>query len=308
MKEQWIGKIDGELFTIYQYRDSADYSIGAKDSGVPDKVIAYMEKFLGTSESIKESKTSLVETKKQIKELQIQLAEAKAVNEKAIEFYNTLYTKHQDTSDRYAHDAIDFSGMVDSLTKKCAALEISRESAAETVLIETKKVLESRHTKSVQELTEAHQKEIKEQKDQILKLMEDNRLQVEEMTKLGEQFNESTAVLEGKIEEADKTHKAELESLKEQHHKQIVEKYVDCVLDFSGLQLPSQARALLGECKTEEEADDLIEKFRNAMRESSLHSMDLSDIAVVTEDRATPAEKELTHRVTQVFEGIKGKK
>ena len=47
VKAEWTGTINGKVFTIYQYKDNPEFSIGGKDSEVADQINAYFASKLG---------------------------------------------------------------------------------------------------------------------------------------------------------------------------------------------------------------------------------------------------------------------
>jgi len=85
--------------------------------------------------------------------------------------------------------------------------------------------------------------------------------------------------------------KTNLDKAEEQHKKELIKKFIECKLEFSGLNLSERVRALLEQSSSEEEAGELIERFRDALRESSLHFDSLSEVKVGT-DRDAPSKEE----------------
>ena len=261
---------------------------------------------------IKESKKpiSLLEVKRQINELQINLAEAKATNEKVAQFYNVLHMEHDKALTNYSRDVVDYNTMVDDLTKMFAAMEESRSTVAEKAIVETKKVLEARHQKISEDFNGMVDTLKAQYEEELEELRKESRKEIKTISESLGEITTSKATIAQELEEAHVKYTSEINEKDREHEKALVNKYVDCILEFSGLQIPENARALLRQCNTEKEAEDLIERIRDIMRETSLHYSGSIDNVIVNDslENVSPVEQQLYDRIETVFEGINGKK
>jgi len=88
--------------------------------------------------------------------------------------------------------------------------------------------------------------------------------------------------------------------LEKKQQKQMLHKYIECRLKFSGLNLPQDVRALLEHCRTEDEVERAIKRFRKSMKEG-LHFSSLDKIVVQETKKVDPRLSEIDKRVGLAF-------
>lgn len=125
---------------------------------------------------------------------------------------------------------------------------------------------------------------------------EDTKKKIDELTKLSESVTKQ-------IEELKKTHADEIKALD-------VKIYRELQLESSGLELGKKALALLEQAESREEVDKKLVEFRDATRDTELHSSHLNEDSRVIEDVDKDKDKvpndPVRRSVTAVLEGMHG--
>jgi hypothetical protein len=183
-----------------------------------------------------------------------------------------------------------------------ATLELADEEYAQ--LCEEKDKILTNYVKDVtklQEKTKLERIQVKNSEDKVnafVKMLKDAKEMIQVLeTKLSESakavdsakkdYDNRLASLKEAVGKETKslteTATREVKSIVEQHRKDLLNKYVECRLKFSGLSLSESAQALLEQCKTEDQVEKLIGDYRKALREG-LHFSHSGNI-VLTETR-----------------------
>ena len=128
-------------------------------------------------------------------------------------------------------------------------------------------------------------------------------------------LSESNANALNKVNEAKKkevqtlkeSHMADLKKKDEEFRKKELKQYYESKLVSSRLSLPTNALAILEQARSEKEIDDLLNEFRDVMREGALHSSALKEVKVSEARQERPADK-VAQTVGVIMEGMFGGK
>ena len=228
-----------------------------------------------------------------VKDLLIKEAIVRAELETLEEMHIQLYERYNTITGNYAEDVVRFNEMIQAHEEALAKLQESKTSLAEKTVTKVKDIM----TKQIGALeSDLNEKKVKidtlSEEIEKLKVNADNLLKASNDT-----LHRVKVEHKAKVEEMQKKHEAEMEKVK-------VLEYINCQLEFSGLALPEQARALLEKCSSKEMAAELIERFKDAMRESASYSGDLSGVTVDSEGTMPPELQRVMHSISTAFQGM----
>jgi len=126
------------------------------------------------------------------------------------------------------------------------------------------------------------------------------------------QLTEAKSKLDGiekKLKSLEEDHKAEMEDKCNESFLEgkiaVLREYFDQRLRESRLKVHENVRALLGDCVTLLDVDELIERLTKAKRRDAIHSERVTEIAVRKKDREVDSEqKRVDEEVGEIFEGF----
>lgn len=95
----------------------------------------------------------------------------------------------------------------------------------------------------------------------------------------------------------------EVKAIVEKHRKDLLHKYVECRLKFSGLSLTESARALLEQATSEDQVENIIGEYRKALREG-LHFSHSGSITLTEQKPVDSKRADIDRRVAAAF-GVK---
>lgn len=239
------------------------------------------------SEKSEDVRESVSATAKALTRQKITMAERNAELQKLEE----LYVEVSERCDRILGNA---AGDITNLSTQNADL-VNKISVMERQYATSLSELQAESVRGIEEATASLKKELVAKTNEIAQLTE--RVKTK-LTEARERADSHTAAVRDLKESHQKEIKTLTESFEARLQSELVRKYVACQLDFSGLTLPSNARALLEKCKTETEVDDMLERFRVAISESALHSSEGLSGATV------PTGTEVSEEVVKVHDSV----
>lgn len=92
----------------------------------------------------------------------------------------------------------------------------------------------------------------------------------------------------------------QIKTIVEKHRKDLLHKYVECRLKFSGLSLTESARALLEQATSEDQVEKIIGEYRKALREG-LHFSHTGNITLTEQRPVDTKRAEIDKRVGMAF-------
>jgi len=110
------------------------------------------------------------------------------------------------------------------------------------------------------------------------------------------------------VEEVEAARKEVTENLT----KEFVEQFVQFRLAETGLVVDENSRALLEECNSLDQVDDILGELRDIGRRNALHSKKIDEVVVIDSKPTDPDQADVDRKVGAVFEGfgykVKGNK
>jgi len=120
------------------------------------------------------------------------------------------------------------------------------------------------------------------------------------------QLTETTASWsEKKVEEIKEAKQSGIEEGKEVGTKTVVNEYVAYKLAELGISIGENTRALLDECVSLREVDDILEKVTDIMRRSALHSGTITEVHIETQS-VDPEQSKIDEDVRSACQGMNG--
>ena len=202
---------------------------------------------------------------KNLKE-QIEVAELQATLEVAKEEYEALHASKESVMANYVKDVskqADFNSAMKKLEASVKELDL-KLATAEASLAESNKAMDLAKKDFAQQLEAIKATNGKETKS----------------------LTEST--------------NREVKAIVEKHRKDLLHKYVECRLKFSGLSLTESARALLEQATSEEQVEKIIGEYRKALREG-LHFSHTGNITLTEQRPVDTKRAEIDRRIGAAF-------
>jgi len=221
----------------------------------------------------KESK-SVSDVAKEIRDLKVKEASTRAERDKAIELLEKLEDEEKQLKEFCSTRALE----VKILSKKLKNLTSTDEKviAALRQKLEEKVAKIKKLNKQIAEMRAAHEEEISALKESI--------------TSLKKKMSE------------------EIRRAEEDITKGLVKQFVDFRLAESGLTVDDNSRALLENCETLDQVDDVLEEIRDIKRRGALHSGLLEKVTVKSTRPVDPEQVDVNKKVGMIFEGLGYKK
>ena len=264
-------------------------------------------------------KESISTTVKEIKDLQVKEASIRAERDKAIELLEELTNENQQLQEKARKEKIlevkilinkmskvledkeqEINALISKLEEKVKIAADLKEQLEEKVKLVSKvderlnrvKTNLSNNVKSLKKsaivTNDKHEKTLLEVKENHQK-----------------KLNETVKLLEEKIEISNKeTEKKVKEEVTKEVTKEFVKSFIEYRLSETGLKVDDNSRALLENCKSLEEVDDLLDEVVDASRRSALHSESITGIHVAKQVVVDPEEEKARRQVNNVFEGM----
>jgi len=297
----------------------------------PDEIDVWKEKLFGMAEAdvdvckemysmiqsghISGQKESISTTAKEIKDLRVEEASTRAERDKAVELLEEITDENKQLEEKIRKEkAFETKILVNKISKTLEAKE--QEVDAVRAKLEEKAKLAADLTGQLEEKSkivvqvQEKLKEVKTNLSSDIKNLNESVSAAEDKhqkdlseaeKKYQKELNKVTKSMEEKIE---KTNRETKEKVKEEVTKEFVKRFIEFKLSETGLKVDENSRALLENCKSIEEVDDLLEEITDASRRSALHSDLISSIQVKKHVVVDPEEVEAERRVTDVFEGM----
>jgi hypothetical protein len=238
-------------------------------------------------ESKEDADESITSIAKELTALKIKEATERAEREVAVEAYQKLLEKLKESE----------------IKVKMVLSRATKESKRLKEAITDESVKTEDRTKEVNALRiklEEKAKVAHEAKEFI------HRLQEQE-GRATELLNEAKVAQDNKIEELQESHKKVIEQTKDKGIKEgkakLVEEYVAYKLTELGMSIGENTRALLDECMSLREVDNILEKVTDIMRRSALHSGIVEKIHMKTPP-VDPEQSKIDKDVSRAFEGM----
>jgi len=215
---------------------------------------------------------------REITDLKVKEASTRAERDKAIELLEKLEAEEKQLKGACSTRALE----VKILSKKIKDLATVDEKviAALRHKLEEKVAKVKKLNQRITRMKESHEKEINNLKESIVSL---------------------------KRRISEKIRRAE-EKAKEDITKEFIKQFVDFRLAESGLTVDSNSRALLENCETLDQVDDVFEEIRDIRRRSALHSDSLEKVTIKPTKSVDPEQVDVNEKVGMVFEGLGFKK
>jgi len=145
------------------------------------------------------------------------------------------------------------------------------------------------------------------------KVLEDafGKLSVSDLSKnaeigiLNKKLLDITESQKKQLQELLEYHKQESVKLTEAFKKQELKVYYETRLSHTGLKLPKNALALLEHADSREQVDDLLEQFRDVLREGALHSNVLTEVSLPAQGDSQQAQ--IARSIHTVLNGMLGR-
>jgi len=119
---------------------------------------------------------------------------------------------------------------------------------------------------------------------------------------------EEISALKESITSLKKKMSEEIRRAEEDITKGLVKQFVDFRLAESGLTVDDNSRALLENCETLDQVDDVLEEIRDIKRRGALHSGLLEKVTVKSTRPVDPEQVDVNKKVGMIFEGLGYKK
>lgn len=181
-----------------------------------------------------------------------------------------------------------------------AELEVAKD---EFIALESRlKQLEEHYTTDIlaftaslgssKKLAEAQAVQLAETQKKLAKLEVELKEKIAEVAKTETKYLSTIKELktkhQGEVKALDESKKKEHEALVLEHNKQLLKKYKECRVNFSGISLPESVQALLEQATTEESVEQLLSQYRKMIREG-VHFT--AEAISITEGKAEPKTK-----------------
>jgi len=226
----------------------------------------------------------------------------------------------EENSEQNANENVDDSEATPSAVAESVREVTELKIREASVRAERDKALEALHTlQHVKEANESH----KVVRSRLLKSNQTLRAEVAGLRSVLEtkakdaneaksQLEEATTkaqAIEERVNGLDDDHKAEMEDRCNESFFEgkmsVLREYFDQRLRESRLKVHENVRALLGDCSTLLDVDELIERLTKAKRRSAIHSDRITEIAVRKQDpEVDSVQRRVDEEVGEIFEGF----
>ena len=261
--------------------------------GMGLKKIAEAEKLSKEENSVY---TGVIESKK-VNETKAKISVSSTVKE-------VIDLKIKEASIRAERDkAFEIVGQLTGIEKKLQQLKKSSQLEAKILV---KKLKEANGTSSE---VKALRKKL-EEKAELAGKIEEELGNIKESLSLDlNSLKESVGKKDSELVSLKEKRELELNEARESGKKegisQVIKEYVECKLADVGFSVGENTRALLEECNSLEDVDDVLEQVRDVKRRSALHSETIEGIAV-SQKPVDPEQDKINKDVGSAFEGMGG--
>ncbi len=297
------------------YKDGGDSGEEALKKAYPTAM-----KQLGKEKAVKKAhrkkgkKESISTTAKEIKDLKVKEASTRAERDKTLELLEEATSEKNDLKAKARKEkALEAKILIKKANQTFEAKE--REVEALRSKLEEKAKLSADLQKQLDEKVE-QAKKVQKQVEKIKSDLSKDITSLKESASAAESkhkkaLQEAKVKHEKALQEANEVAKEKIKEAKtetekrvrEEVTKEFIKRFVEFRLSETNLKVDENSRALLEDCESPEQVDDVLDEILDASRRGALHSESISGVAV-SKPKNDPEHERAKRSVNNVFEGM----